>query len=162
VEPTAPSSREQSPSDPEPAELCVREAAGADHATTWHALEPVSPTDARIGLGKWILLALVLLTPVAVVTMLLLVPLFKAKDPRERVAERYLEAIRRQDWAEANRLSVLAAHPRLTHFEQLELVERPLPSPRGKFLGLAEFHARIDQQYRFNPDRGRFEPKDMA
>jgi hypothetical protein len=116
----------------------------------------------RGGRWKWVLLVLVLLAPVGVVGTLFVLPMLRPKDPREQIAQRYLDAIRRADWAEANRLSVLTAHPRLVRVENVALIGRESIPIRGKFLGLAEFHTRIDQKYRFNPDRGRFDLKDTT
>ncbi|GEM_PF-5090812 len=135
--------------------------ASTDAVATW---QPHARADREAAGGagwwKWLLMLLVLLVPVGVVGTLVVWPMLQPKDPREVIARQYLDAIRREDWATANRLSVLTAHPRLTGVERVALSERQFPVLRGKFLGLAEFHARIDKQYRWNPDRGRFEPKD--
>ncbi len=141
------------PSPPSPA---------SDPVATW---QPHARADDREGARdgswwKWLLMLLVLLAPVGVVGTLIVLPMLRPKDPREVIARQYLDAIRREDWVTANRLSVLTAHPRLSGIERVALSERQFPVLRGKFLGLAEFHARIDKQYRWNAARGRFEPKD--
>jgi hypothetical protein len=153
--------REVSPPRFERAEPAPQPEAGAAPAT-WqaHARADDGEPSAGGGWWKWLLMLIVLLVPVGVVGTLIVLPMLRPKDPREVIARQYLDAIRREDWVTANRLSVLTAHPRLTGIERVALTERQFPVLRGKFLGLAEFHARIDKQYRWNPDRGRFEPKD--
>jgi hypothetical protein len=133
----------------------------AEPDTLWQA-RAVRTTAERSGGGwfKWVLLALVLLTPIAVVATLVLLPHLLPKDPRELVAQRYLDAVRREDFAEANRLSVLTTHPRLTHVERIGREVREVPPVAGKFQTLTEFHTGILQRYRFNPEKGRFELRD--
>ena len=135
-------------------------------ATSWQSRDEVPSKAAgkerRGGAWKWFLLALVLLVPAGVVGYLIILPYFQPKDPREVVARRYLDAVRRGDLNEAARLSVIVSeHPRnITGVEQVVLTAQNPRSVRGKFQGLRLFHDEIDQQYTYNSDRGRFEPKD--
>jgi hypothetical protein len=76
------------------------------------------------------------------------------------VAQRYLEAVSREDWATATRISVLGVHPRLAAFDEPVVTKPESLAFEGKLLGLAVFHARINKEYRFNPQRGAFESKD--
>ncbi len=129
--------------------------------TAWHSHAVAKASDEPRGAGwKWLLLLLILLVPVGIVGTLIALPYFEKKDPREAVAERYLQAVRRDDWDTATRLSVLTTHPRLTGVERVGQPERESPAVRGKFQGLAAFHAETLKQYTYNSDRGRFAPKD--
>lgn len=140
---------------------------------TWqsHSAKPVASEKSRGGAWRWLLLVLVLLVPAGVVGVLIILPYLRPKelvqpvagqrrDPRELLAERYLAAVAKQDFAEANRLTVQTTHPRLAAVERVALSNQPLPGVRGKFQGLRQFHTQIEQQYTYNAERGRFEPKD--
>ena len=132
--------------------------------TTWQSRP--GDRDARAtrrgGAWKWLLLILLFLIPAGVVGTLAILPYFQPKDPREVVAQRYLDALRRDDLAEAGRLSVIVAeHPRnITGVEQVGLSGGDPRTLRGKFIGLRQFHNEINQQYTWNAERGRFQPKD--
>jgi hypothetical protein len=110
----------------------------------------------------WLLLVVVLIVPVVAVAVLVALPYFTPKDPREVVVRRYLDAISRGDFAEAGRLSVIVSeHPR--NVTRVEHVGAAAPAPRalvGKFSGLRQFHSEIAQKYTYNEARGRFEPND--
>jgi hypothetical protein len=132
--------------------------------TTWQSrpAERETPAARRGGAWKWLLLILLFLIPASVVGTLVILPYFQPKDPREVVAQRYLDALRRDDLAEAGRLSVIVAeHPRnITGVEQVGLAAGDPRAIRGKFFGLRRFHDEINQQYTWNAERGRFMPKD--
>ena len=148
-----------------PARTAVKSAAPAAVAdTTWQSRPAAgdAATKRRGGAWKWLLLVLLFLIPAGVVGTLVILPYFQPKDPREVVAQRYLDALRRDDLAEAGRLSVIVAeHPRnITGVEQVGLAAGDPRAIRGKFFGLRQFHNEINQQYTWNAERGRFMPKD--
>lgn len=148
-----------------PARTAVKSSPPAAVAdTTWQSRPAAgdAPTKRRGGAWKWLLLVLLFLIPAGVVGTLVILPYFQPKDPREVVAQRYLDALRRDDIAEAGRLSVIVAeHPRnITGVEQVGLAAGDPRSLRGKFFGLRQFHNEINQQYTWNAERGRFMPKD--
>ena len=133
-------------------------------STTWqpHASLGDEHRVKHRGLGWLIAVLLVpILVPTGVVGTLLAISVLSPKDARENVAEQYLDAIAQGDWPTANRLSVMTMHPRVRSVHQVSLEERDTSLPRGTFVGLAEFHARIHQKYTFNSQRGRFELKDI-
>jgi hypothetical protein len=136
----------------------------AEPPSRWqpHNAESSNRPRQRSGAWKWLLLVLVLLVPIGAVGVLVAIPYFTPKDPREIVAQRYLDAVRRGDLAEAGRLSVIVTdHPR--NITRVDRIGAPALDPRpvrGKFLPLRQFHSEITQRYTYNETRGRFEPKD--
>lgn len=142
----------------------VAEPPAAESSSRWQPHERPKPERVREGTGvlRWILLILLVIVPIGAVGVLVALPYFRTKDPREVVAEQYLDAVRRKDFAEAGRLSVLVSeHPRnitrVEHIANADADARPL---RGSFAGLRQFHTEILQKYTYNESRGRFEPND--
>jgi hypothetical protein len=119
-------------------------------------------SERSAGAWKWLLLILVFLAPLGVVGVLVALPYFQSKDPRDIVARQYLDALCRGDLAEANKLSVIVnEHPRnLTRVEKIAPHPSKAEPVTGVFTGLHQFHAEIAAKYAYNEGRGRFEPKD--
>lgn len=137
------------------------EPAAATGPTVFQSRESEPTADRPRRSWRWLLLALVFLLPLGVVATLIFFPLLGTRDPRAVVVRRYIKSVLAADWAEANRLSVLTAHPRFDDASDV-VVDSEFPTLRGRVAGLAEFHNRIQKQYRYVADRKRFEPKDMT
>ena len=105
-------------------------------------------------------LIMLLLVPFLIVGTLLLLPMLQPKDPRELVAANYLSAVAKEDWAAANRLSVLAVHPRISGYERVWLRDRQQVPITGPFQAIAQWHASVLAKYSFDAQSGRFRIKD--
>jgi hypothetical protein len=135
----------------------------SEPASHWQPREnAMTPPQRRASTWKWLLLLAVFLAPIAVVGVLVALPYLVPKDPRELVAKQYLEAVRRADFVEAGKLSVIVSeHPRnITRVGPVGLAEPWNEPTRGKFAGLRQFHSDIAQKYNYNEARGRFDLKD--
>jgi hypothetical protein len=110
---------------------------------------------------KWALGAVVTLLAVAVMSFLIAWPRFRPRrlDAVEKVAETYLQALVKEDYKEASKLSTIEDPPAIRSVREIAH-QKPRDSRlRGSFAPLGEFHSRIEQDYDYDPRAGRFTPK---
>jgi hypothetical protein len=80
-------------------------------------------------------------------------------DPAERVAEDYLNALAAQDARAAGRLAVIDEPPAIRTASNVRRDRSRDRRIKGSFAPLAELHTRIENEYAYDADAGRFTPK---
>ncbi|MEJ7638726.1 MAG: hypothetical protein WKF75_12310, partial [Singulisphaera sp.] len=81
------------------------------------------------------------------------------KDPVEQVAATYLEALVADDPLALNRSGTIAEPPAIRSFQAPRHDRGGDRDVRGSFAPIAALHARIDEDFTFDPKLGRFQPK---
>lgn len=81
------------------------------------------------------------------------------KDPVERVAHSYLEALTGEDAEQAQRLGTVQEPPAIRSFSQVTRVKEHDQTLRGKFGPIATLNTQIDEKFSFDPKINRFTPK---
>ena len=80
-------------------------------------------------------------------------------DPVEQVATTYLEALVADNPLVLNQLGTIAEPPAIRSFQSPRRDRGGDRDVRGSFAPIAALHARIDEDYTFDPKLGRFQPK---
>ena len=80
-------------------------------------------------------------------------------DPVEQVATTYLEALVAGNPLVLNQLGTIAEPPAIRSFQRPRRDRGGDRDVRGSFAPIAALHARIDEDYTFDPKLGRFQPK---
>ena len=108
-----------------------------------------------------ILVALLLLLLIAGGTALVFWPRVKPRptDAVERVAEDYLEALVKDDAEAQNRLSVVEEPPAIRSYSRVARDKTRDQTTKGSFAPIAALNKRIDADFNYDPDVGRFTPK---
>lgn len=108
-----------------------------------------------------ILLALLLPLLIAGGVALVFWPRVKPRptDVVERVAEDYLEALVKDDVEAQNRLSVVEEPPAIRSYSRVVRDKTQDRTTKGSFAPIAALNKRIDADFAFDPDIGRFTPK---
>ncbi len=108
-----------------------------------------------------ILVALLLLLLIAGGAVLVFWPRVKPRptDAVERVAEDYLEALVKEDAEAQNRLSVVEEPPAIRSYSRVKRDKARDRTTKGSFAPIAALNKRIDADFNYDPDVGRFTPK---
>jgi len=108
-----------------------------------------------------LLIGLLLLLLIAGGTALVFWPRVKPRptDAVERVAEDYLEALVNDNAEIQNRLSVVEEPPAIRSFSRVARDKTRDRTTKGSFAPIAALNKRIDADFTFDPDIGRFTPK---
>src|SRR5262245_13189270 len=111
----------------------------------------------RIGIG----LGLVAVLAVTAVGLMVAWPRLRPRplDAVESVAKAYLEALVRQDPEAARRLSTIDEPPAIRSVRSFTHDRSRDRSLKGSFAPLSAFHTKLDAEYVFDPDAGRFTPR---
>jgi hypothetical protein len=113
--------------------------------------------------GRWLWIGGALLASLAIVAVGVMVawPQLKPRprDAVERVAEDYLKALVRQDEDAARKLSTVDEPPGIRSVKSLGHQKNRDRRLKGSFAPIAALHGRISKQYDYDPDAGRFTPK---
>ena len=118
------------------------------HASDTGEWRPAQVT--AIGRGsrrRRITYALLAIVPILLVTALVVVPSLIPKDPREIVLRNYIAAIQSGDRDAVNRFGVLPDPPPLASIGRALHVEEGDYVTEGSFAKVANFHARIGEEY---------------
>ncbi len=115
--------------------------------------------------GRRIAIAALALLTVGGVAVALFWPALKQwwnpvpKDPVEYVAYLYLQALVKGDAVEIEKLGTLEIPPASARFSRIRRDTTRNHRVQGSFAPLTAFHARINASYTFDPESGRFVPK---
>jgi hypothetical protein len=118
----------------------------------------------RVSRGRRLLIGLGLFGGIlaAVVAVLVVWPAWHPKptDPSEVAATAYLDALAKGDMEKARLLGTVEEPPAIRSFDSpRRLTARRDQKLRGSFAPIARLHERIDKQYTFDADLGRFQVK---
>jgi hypothetical protein len=80
-------------------------------------------------------------------------------DPVEVAATKYLQALTDQDAEAARKLGTVEDPPAIRSFRSVERDRARDLRRKGSFAPIAALHARINQKYTYDPEIGRFTPK---
>ena len=160
--PTAPASPPSATpgAPPPPPPTAVPESETGDEVTS--VFRPSEAAQARSSSRRnRVLVGLLLLLLIAGGTALVFWPRIKPRstDPVERVAEDYLEALVKDDAEAQSRLSVVEEPPAIRSYSRVSRDQTQDQSTKGSFAPIAELNQRIDADFDFDPDIGRFTPK---
>jgi len=125
--------------------------------------KPEAKPEAGLSWGKYLAIGLCLLLLGVVLSSW---PWLKSKlwnaepkDPVERVAASYLNALIHDDEQAAKQLGAIEDPPAIRSFGQLARIKDRDQTVRGKFGPIAKLNKRIDTKFSFDPKIGRFTPK---
>jgi hypothetical protein len=123
---------------------------------------PSEAAVVRSSRRRWLALAVSLgLLALAAVATLVLYPRFRPRtlDPVERVAESYLQALVKQDLPVQRKLGTIEEPPAIQSFRKVVRDRGRDRTLKGSFAPLASLHRRIEAEFAYDPDSGRFTPK---
>lgn len=83
----------------------------------------------------------------------------KPRHPSEAAASEYLQALVAGDFERARKLGTVSDPPAIRSFETPVRDRRRSRSVRDSFAPIAKLHARIDREYQFDSELGRFKPR---
>jgi hypothetical protein len=83
----------------------------------------------------------------------------RARDPVERVAEGFLQAITRGDVTSQRQLSTVEEPPAIRSFQNVKRDRSRSRTVKGSFAPLARLHSRIESEFAYDPAISRFTPK---
>ena len=141
--------------------------AGAE--TAWVARDEPADDDEERPRRRLLGPVILVLLPLVVLSVLVAWPRIRSlvrpeppkapRDPVEQVATTYLEALVANDPLVLNRLGTIAEPPAIRSFGSPRRDRGGDRDVRGSFAPIAALHARIDEEYTFDPKLGRFQPR---
>jgi hypothetical protein len=142
----------------------VREAAPAEGVSVFvpsgrSAVEPRKPWRRRLYIGVGLCLLLIAGGLASWPWLEQRLWQSEPKDPVERVARSYLEALIGDDIEQAQRLGTVEEPPAIRSFGDVARVKEHDQSLRGKFGPIARLNKQIDEKFSFDPQINRFTPK---
>jgi hypothetical protein len=110
---------------------------------------------------RWFGLGFLVVVAVGAIGVLVAWPRLNPRrsDPVERVAEDYLKALAAQDAEAARRLATLDEPPAIRSVRNVRRDRARDRRLKGSFAPLAELHSRINAEYVYDAEAGRFTPK---